>query len=55
MIPEQIYLNVHRTHIKMIIIKHEKDGFELIQKADLTKNKVLLTFQRVVNNLDEQL
>lgn len=50
MIPQQIYLTVSRPNVGWVIDKHEKDGYELIQKADLTRNKVLLTFQRFIKN-----
>ncbi len=46
--PQQVYLNVARPHINWVIDKYAKDGYELIQKADLTSKKVLLTFQKVM-------
>lgn len=45
---QQVYLTVARPNIQIIIDRYEKDGYDLIQKADLTSKKVLLTFQRVM-------
>lgn len=48
MIPEQIYINVHRTHMEGIILQQWDKGYLLIQTAHLTSDKFLLTFERSV-------
>ena len=45
--PQQIYLTVARPHITAMIDKYTVEGYLLIQSADVTSNKVLLTFEKM--------
>lgn len=47
MIYPQIYVKVQRPHIEAMVNKYVDQGYLLIQSADLERNKVLLTFEKV--------